>query len=130
MILLDTHAWLWWLSDPSQLSEAAADAIARAVRDEAVYISAISAWEVAMLVARGRLSLDRSATAFVTATEALPFVHFVDVDARLGVASVELDLVHADPADRLIAASARLIGAPLVTKDARLQEWGGVETVW
>ncbi len=130
MIVLDTHVWLWWLSAPEQLSDAAASAIAAAVADDAVHISAISAWEVALLVERGRLDLDRSPTALVTATAALPFVHFVDVDARIGLDSVALDLPHRDPADRLIAATARLLGASLVTKDERLRAWGGVQTVW
>ena len=130
MIVLDTHAWLWWLSEPEQLSEAAASAIQAAVADEAVHICAISAWEVALLVQRGRLALDRSPMALVTATEALPFVHFVDVDVRISLDSVATDLPHRDPADRLIAATARLLGASLVTKDDRLRAWGGVPTIW
>jgi len=130
VIVLDTHVWLWWLSAPEQLSESASAAIEAAVVDDAVHICAISAWEVALLVQRGRLGLDRSPTALVTATEALPFVHFVDVDARLGLDSLALDLPHSDPADRLIAATARLLGASLVTKDERMRAWDGVSTIW
>ena len=130
MILLDTHVWIWWLAEPARLSSTAALAIDAAVRADAVHISAMSAWELAMLVARGRLVLDRPAARFVADTEALPFVHFIDVDPRIAVASVELTLPHPDPADRLIVATALALDAPLVTKDERIRGWGGVPTVW
>jgi len=130
VIVLDTHVWLWWLSDPAKLSQPARETIEDAVAGDAIALSAISAWELAMLVQRGRLALDRRPIDFVAATEALPFVHVVDVDPRIAVDSVSLDLPHRDPADRMIAATARQLRAPLVTKDARLREWGGVETVW
>lgn len=130
MILLDTHVWLWWLSDPSKLSSSAAALIDQAVAEDAVAISAISAWEVAVLVDRGRLDLDRSVDAFVRQTEALPFVHLVDVDARIAVASVRLDLPHRDPADRLIVATARLLDATLITKDAVLRDDPQCRVAW
>ena len=130
MILLDTHAWLWWLGDPERLGREAAAAIEEAVRQEAVYISAISAWEVAMLVSEGRLELDRTPGELATGTEAMPFVHFVDVDHRIGVRSVGLDLAHQDPADRIIAASALWLGCALATADHRLQEADWLPTVW
>ncbi len=130
MILLDTHAWLWWLSDPGRLSAPALETIEASVEEDAVHISAISAWELALLVRRGRLELDRSVHAFVRATEALPFVHLVPIDARIALDSVGLDLPHQDPADRFIAATARLLGCPLVTRDRRLRESDAVRTVW
>ena len=130
MILLDTHAWIWWLSNPERLSKAAADAVSQAVREDAVALSSISAWELAMLVDRGRLELDRSVDALVQGTEALSFVHVVDVDARIAVASVRLGLPHKDPADRIIAATARLMDATLVTADRKLLDWPGVRTLW
>jgi PIN domain nuclease of toxin-antitoxin system len=130
VIVLDTHAWLWWLSDPGQLSRAASAVIREAMAEDAVMLSAISVWELAMLVDRGRLELDRRVEDFAAQTEALPFVHLVDVDRRIAIDSVALDLEHRDPADRMIAATARHLRAPLITKDARLRAWGGVETVW
>ena len=56
MILLDTHAWIWWRADPGRLSAPAAALIATTDR---IGLSAISVWELAMLVRRGRISLDR-----------------------------------------------------------------------
>lgn len=130
MIALDTHAWLWWLGDPARLSRPAAAAINEAVVADAVHISAVSAWEVARLVARGRLELDRSPEDLVRATEALPFAQFVDLDVRIATRSVRLDLPHPDPADRFIAATADLLGCPLVTADHRLRQAPWLQTIW
>jgi PIN domain nuclease of toxin-antitoxin system len=120
VIVLDTHAWIWWLSEPRLLSPKARRAVDAAVAADSVHISAISAWELAMLVERGRLQLDRTARAFIQGTEALPFVHFVDVDPRIALSAAELRWEHRDPADRLIAATAMLLGAPLLSKDERM----------
>ncbi|MFT4626245.1 MAG: PIN domain nuclease of toxin-antitoxin system [Myxococcota bacterium] len=87
-VVLDTHVWLWWLSDPERLSGPARAAVQAAVSDDAVHLSTISSWEVAMLVQRGRLELDRDAEAFVRATEALPFVHFVPVSNAIALRSI------------------------------------------
>lgn len=130
MILLDTHAWLWWLDDPDRLSSPARQAIDDAVADDAVHISAISAWEVAMLIQKGRLDIGRSADDLVAATGALAFVHFVDVDPRVAVRSVTVDLPQPDPADRLIAATADFLGLALVTADRHLRDAAWLRTVW
>lgn len=130
MILLDTHTWIWWLSSPERLPELARGRLSQAVREDAVGLSAISVWELAMLVDRGRLSMDRSVDAFVAQTEALPFLHVIDVDARIAVASVRIELPHRDPADRIIAATARLLDATLITADRKLLDQPGLRTLW
>ncbi len=130
MILLDTHAWLWWLGAPEKLGPQAAPALARAVEEQGVFISAISAWEVAMLVKKGRLELDRSPLELLRATEAMSFVHVVELDAAIAMRSVDLDLPHPDPADRFIAATAQWLGCPLETADTRLRETEWLATVW
>lgn len=130
MTVLDTHAWLWWLSDPDRLSEPARRAIRRAMDDDAIAISTISAWEVALLVQRGRLVLDRPVDVFVRDTDFFSYVRFVDIDVRTAVASTRLSLPHRDPADRIIVATTRLLDATLVTADQRLRDWDGVRTVW
>ena len=130
MILLDTHAWLWWLSDPSRLSHRAAQRIEAARADGVVAISTISAWEAALLVQKGRLELRLPVRDVVAACERLPFFRFVPIGAEIAIAAVELGGLHADPADRLIIATARHEGLELVTKDERLQAWPGVTTTW
>lgn len=79
---------------------------------------------------RGRLELDRTAEEFIAATESLPFVHFLDLDPRIAACSVRMRLLQRDPADRFIAATAELLGAPLVTADLQLRESNAVATVW
>jgi PIN domain nuclease of toxin-antitoxin system len=131
VILLDTHVWLWWASDPKRLSDAATEAIERAVEASALSISSISAWEVAMLVAKSRLELTLDVRDWIARTEALPFVRFIPVDNGIALRSVELPPpLHLDPADRIIIATAIAYGARLVTKDTKILEYEHVDTIW
>lgn len=132
MILLDTHAWIWWVSEPAQLSAPAREALERA-REEGgpVYLSAISTWEVAMLVTKGRLELNLPVEDWITHSEEVPFIEFVPITSHLARRSVQLpEFEHPDPADRLIVATARYLGVPIVTRDRKLREYPHVQTVW
>ena len=121
MILLDTHVWIWWVSGSTKLSAPAQRAIASHVRSGRVHLSAISAWEVALLVRRGRLELTQPVEDWVARSLTLPFVEFVPVDPRIALRSVALPApLHDDPADRIITSTAIGLGATLPTRDARL----------
>ena len=132
MIVLDTHAWVWWVSDPSQLSAAAVETLDRVVAEGGpVYVSSISAWEVAMLAQRGRLQLSLDVEDWIAHSESAPMIEFVPVTNHLAVRSVTLPgTLHGDSADRLIVATARYLGVPLVTRDHKLREYAHVETIW
>ena len=131
MIVLDTHALLWWVNDPTALSGPARKAIAAAVETKLVHVSCISSWEMALLVERGRLRLSLDVRDWLCRCEALPFLTFVPVSNAIAVESVRLpDFLHADPADRIIAATALSLGAALVTKDDKLQRYQHVKTIW
>ena len=131
MIVLDTHAWIWWVSSPEFLSETAKQAIDEAATERNIFISSISAWEVAMLVSRGRLKLTMSPEDWVAASEALPFFDFVPVSNSIALKSVQLPgNLHSDPADRIIIATAVSLGAVLVTKDEKIRNYKHVKTVW
>ncbi len=128
MIVLDTHAWVWWLTKPEKLGKRAAQAIRRADR---VGIPAISVWEVAMKGEADKLRFDRPYDLWIEAalcedprTELLPLL------PRIAIAAVQLSWSHADPADRLIVATAREHKAALVTADERIRESGVLRTVW
>lgn len=96
-----------------------------------IFISAISTWEVAVLVSRGRLKLTMNARDWVTASEALPFLNFVPVSNSIALKSVELPgTLHNDPADRIIIATAVSMGAVLVTKDEKIRNYPHVITAW
>jgi len=131
MIVLDTHAWIWWVSNPVCLSETAKGIIDEAVTEKNIFISSISAWEVATLVSRGRLKLTISAADWVSASEALPFFAFVPVSNSIALKSVQLPgALHNDPADRIIIATAVSLGAVLVTKDEKIRNYPHVKTAW
>lgn len=130
MILLDTHAWIWWSTDHDRLSAPARAAIRDA--DE-VGVSAISAWEVGMLAARERIALDRPVSTWVRqALSADPRTVEIPLSATVALQAAALgtDGMHGDPADRFILASARHMGAPLVTKDRALRAFDPAGTVW
>lgn len=130
MIVLDTHAWVWWVAGSPELSEAARDVIESALGEAGVRVSSISAWEVALLVRRGRLQLTIEVDEWVERAAALPFLRMVPVDHRIALRSVGLEGLHDDPADRIIVATAQALGAPLVTRDRRLRGYQAVGTIW
>jgi PIN domain nuclease of toxin-antitoxin system len=130
VILLDTHAWIWWLSDSPALSERARAAVKEAAGDRSLFVSSISAWELAMLVRKGRLRLTTDAARWIRAAEALPFLSFIPVDNAIAVRSALLKGLHPDPADRMILATALEHGLSLVTKDERLHAAGSVPVIW
>lgn len=131
MILLDTHAWVWWVGAPEKLSAGARERIDEAKESRQVFVSSFSAWEVALLVARGRLHLATDVDEWLGRCERLPFLRFVPVDHRIAIRSVRLPPpLHQDPADRIIVATALALGAELVTKDERLLNYPMVRTVW
>ncbi|MCZ6795847.1 MAG: type II toxin-antitoxin system VapC family toxin [Planctomycetota bacterium] len=131
MILLDTHVWIWWVADPERLSAPARAALDEAAARERLLVSSISVWETAMLVERGRLELRVDLTDWISRSEALPYLKFVPVDNRIALEAVQLPRYRGkDPADRLIVATALLVGASLVTKDRRMRAYRRVTTIW
>lgn len=131
MILLDTHVWIWFLDDPAMLSTRARKSIENAVQSGKVFVSSISVWELCMLVARGRLRLNRNVSEWLNDCEMLHFLKFVPVDNAIARISVDLPPpLHGDPADRMIVATAQHLGISVVTKDAKLIDYPHVKTVW
>jgi PIN domain nuclease of toxin-antitoxin system len=130
MIVADTHAWLWWLSGDASLSTTARATLDRALDDAELAVSAISVWEAAMLVKKDRLRLALPLADLVGHCETLAGLRFLPVTPRIALASVALEPLHADPADRTIAATALAHGATLVTKDERLQRVDGLACLW
>jgi PIN domain nuclease of toxin-antitoxin system len=129
VIVLDTHVWLWWMSSPERLSETAVDAIAGA---STLGVCTLSAWELAMLVAKGRVSLDRDVGSWVRQALAQPRVEAVAPSAEIAVAAGALDAqgFPGDPADRMIYATARSLAATLITRDHALRTFDPALTLW
>ena len=96
-----------------------------------VAVSSISAWEIAMLVAKGRLALSTSVDDWLDLAASIDGLRFIPVDNSVSVESTRLPgEFHADPADRLIVALARRLNAPLVTADEKIRSYTFVRTYW
>jgi PIN domain nuclease of toxin-antitoxin system len=131
MIVLDTHVWVLFVSNPELLSKRAKRSLDTAMEEKGILISSISTWEVALLVAKKRLRLTLSVTDWIAKSEALPFITFIPVDNSVAIKSVNLPQhLHRDPADRIIIATSISMGAPLVTKDEKILKYPHVQTIW
>jgi PIN domain nuclease of toxin-antitoxin system len=126
--LLDTHAWVWWVSDPARLSRPARRAIGRASR---IGVPAICCLEVAIAVRRGRISLDRPTLDWLEDASVDPRIEVLPLTPAIAVKAADLPSTFpGDPADRVIAATAVLLSAPLITRDERIQAFSGVRCIW
>ncbi len=125
LVLLDTHVWIWLLNGSERLGPKARKAIQRSQDEEAVLVSAISPWEIAMLVAKGRLVLDRDVGEWIQAALSLPGFRLEPLSPEVAVASTRLPgTLNSDPADRMIAATSRHLGSILITADQLLLDYG------
>ena len=126
MILLDTHVLIWAVNADPRLGDKASETIEETARDDGVLVSAITPWEVALLAEKGRLQLGREIEIWLAAALALPGLRVAPIEPELAVDSVRLPgNFHADPADRLIIATARYLRIPLVTADRAILEYAG-----
>jgi len=117
-LLLDTHVWLWTLTDPARLGRRARGALARATSE--LWLSPISVWELLVLAERGRVKLDDQPSRWAReALERSP-VREAALTHEVALQSRELAPSHPDPADRFIMATARVFDLILVTADEAL----------
>lgn len=129
MILLDTHAWVWWVHGDDRLGGRAKEAIERA-EQEGLGVSVISCWEVAKLVERCRLELPHSLEEWFALALAYPGVRLLELTPAIAIESTRLPgEFHRDPADQMLVATARIHQAPIATVDRRILAYGGVRTL-
>ena len=128
MIVLDTHAWVWWQTKPEKLGRAATRAITKAER---IGVPAICAWEVAMKAELGKLRFDRPYDVWIDAALADDSrVELLHLSPRISVAATRLSWAHRDPADRFVVATARVHEASLITADETIHDARLVKCVW
>lgn len=129
-LLLDTHILLWWRLYPHLLSRAQARALEGVTNAEPAAISSITIWELAKAVARGRIVVPGPTDIWLEQMEAHPMVMVLPLTARIAIESTRLG-VHfpRDPADQIIAATARCHGLKLLTADERIRTWGKVQII-
>ena len=139
MILLDTHALIWWVNgDADRLSararERLEEELARVELGEpqaGLLVAAISCWEVAMLVSRGRLALSLEMERWLALVAAIPAVRLLPLEPGVAVAATRLpEPFHADPADRFLVAQARALAVPLLSADCKIQAYPHVQWLW
>jgi PIN domain nuclease of toxin-antitoxin system len=116
-LLLDTHAFLWWLADDRELGAKAREEIADG--GNLVFVSAASAWEIAVKRAAGKLEAPGDIAEWIAQSNFAP----LPIEVEHAVASAELPRHHSDPFDRLLVAQARLENLALVARDDAIDRY-------
>jgi PIN domain nuclease of toxin-antitoxin system len=129
--LLDTHAWIWWVTEDRRLSAAARRAIERSQGRGDLSLSLVSVWEVAKKVEKAQLVLDRPVDQWLDAALAWPRLHLVEMTRPILIESCKLPPpFHGDPADQILIATARDRNAAIITRDEKIRAYAHVRTVW
>jgi PIN domain nuclease of toxin-antitoxin system len=126
-LLLDTHIWVWLsLGTSSVFGPAVQKRLEAAGYTQPLHVSIMSAWEVAILAAKGRLNLAMPTQAWIEQSLSHPAMRLVAFDdPAIAVESNELPgNFHADPVDRLLVATARISNFTLVTRDQKILDYG------
>lgn len=130
-ILLDTHVVLWWKADGKRLSPGAKTAVTGASK---ILLSPLSCWEIAMLVAKERVALDRPVAGWIADLLADERLALAPLSASAAVGAAGLVDFHGDPVDRMLVATATELRVPLVTKDRKIAEYarpsGRLSVIW
>ena len=124
-LLLDTHIWLWMEGGRKELKSGVKELIETAARHGDLMVSVIAAWELALLTSKNRLELDMPVRDWISEALTMPGLRLAPMTPDIAVESCFLPGdFHNDPADRLIVATARLERATIVTRDARIRDYG------
>ena len=128
--LLDTHVLIWWLNEPMRLSPRQREVVLAATADAPLHVSDISLWEVAMLQGLGRIRLALPLREWLDLAVAPPLVRRQGISPAIAAEVAALpDSFHRDPADRILVATARILGATLLTNDHRIADASLIATL-
>ena len=127
MIVLDTHIWIWWINESTNLTSRNLEII-QSHQANGWAVSIISCWEVAKLVEKGRLSFDCSVDEWLELALAYPGITLIDLTVPIILQSTRLVGFHNDPADQIIVATAKTLGISLLTQDHKILNYPHVET--
>ena len=130
MVVVDTHVLIQDALAPQRLSLRARKTIEREARQGTLAASDVSLWEIAMLVAKGRLDPGKDAKSFLDDLILGRMLTILPITPAIAVRAQSDEFPHRDPADRIIAATALERDVPLVTADAELRKLRGLKVVW
>ena len=119
MVVLDTHALLWWTLDPKELSDEARARCAR-MPETGGCASSISIWEIGIKVKRGHLDIGTAVPDYAARLQRIEWFAILPVTLEVWLENLALEWEHRDPADRTIVATAKLRGLPLISKDLEI----------
>ena len=125
--LLDTHVFLWWNLGDSQLSDNATAIISDGNNE--IFLSAVSAWEIAIKVAKKRLTIPEEPVRFVPSRMQLHGFQPLPIQIHHATRIYELPIYHTDPFDRLLIAQSQIESMPLISVDADIRRYE-VEVIW
>jgi PIN domain nuclease of toxin-antitoxin system len=128
VVVLDTHVLIYDALEPKRLSARARRAVEGAHGPLAA--SDISLWEIAMLISKGRLDPGADAASFIEKVVEARALRLLPISPQIAVLAQADEFAHGDPADRIIAATARAHGAALVSADAQLRQLRSIKVVW
>ncbi|WP_413160905.1 type II toxin-antitoxin system VapC family toxin [Capilliphycus salinus ALCB114379] len=119
MIILDTHIWIWWVDENPKLSSQNREII-QSNQASGLGISIISCWEVAKLVEKNRLAFECSVEEWLELALKYPGIQLLELTLPIILESTRLSGFHADPADQIIVATAKIHGSLLITQDEKI----------
>lgn len=125
--LLDTHAFLWWITDDSRLSQAAREFIANPENE--LFLSAASGWEMAIKTGLGRLEVAEPLTEFIPRALSDNSIQSLPIQMIHTLSVGKLPPLHRDPFDRLLIAQAQVEDIPILTIDEQIVRYA-VEVIW
>ncbi|MBV6477673.1 MAG: Ribonuclease VapC22 [Ignavibacteria bacterium] len=128
MILLDTHIWIWWISDDSKLSKNYIQLIKDNESDN-LCISMISIWELTRLFQKGRLSFNVPLLEWIDDAIRYPGMKVLNLSKEIILHTTKLENFHKDPADQLIVSTSIVENIPLLTMDKRILKYKLVQTL-
>lgn len=125
--LLDTHTFLWWITEDPRLSSRAREIISDG--ENILYLSAASCWEMAIKARLGKLEMPANITSFITDQMAINAITPLAVEISHALHVYTLPNHHRDPFDRLLVAQAQIENLPILTADPQIARYA-VKIIW
>lgn len=130
LTICDTHILIFWQDDPERLSKKAKQALEKSLASQSLACSDISFWEIAMLFKAGRLRNEVPAEQYMNDIILTMSLTVLPITPEIAALSQQALFIHKDPADRLIASTAMINKAPLISADSKLQHLESLEIIW